>query len=125
MMFKPPPLKLAGVFDKLKEIAKMSGHSSMNHKVGKIQGLYNEIKPFARMTLRCPFPPFNVIKPFARMSLSCPFSHPPVRPSRRVRRLRGPVFGPISGRKAPNRSRRAVRAPSSGSGMSKILRLKV
>jgi DNA ligase 1 len=39
MMFRPSPLTVVGVFGKLKDIAKMSGHSVMNQKVDKIQSM--------------------------------------------------------------------------------------
>lgn len=38
-MFQPAPLTVVSVFEKLKDIAKMSGHASMNHKVSKIQSM--------------------------------------------------------------------------------------
>lgn len=40
MMFAPPPLTVANVFNKLTEIAKMTGHSSMAKKTEKIQGMF-------------------------------------------------------------------------------------
>lgn len=40
LMFTPAPLTVDAVFVKLKEIAKMSGHSSMNKKVDKIQSIF-------------------------------------------------------------------------------------
>ena len=38
-MFKPAPLTFGGVFKQLKEIAGMTGHSSMNKKTQKIQSM--------------------------------------------------------------------------------------
>ncbi|XP_055913260.1 DNA ligase 1-like isoform X2 [Eupeodes corollae] len=40
MMFQPAPLTVDSVFHRLKEIAKMHGHSAMNKKVDKIQSLF-------------------------------------------------------------------------------------
>lgn len=40
MMFKPARLTVRGVFEKLKEIAKMTGNSSQSKKVEKIQGMF-------------------------------------------------------------------------------------
>ncbi|XP_046680026.1 DNA ligase 1 isoform X1 [Homalodisca vitripennis] len=40
VMFKPAPLTVRGVFDKLKEIAQMSGQASMGKKVDKIQSMF-------------------------------------------------------------------------------------
>ncbi len=38
-MFKPAPLTVRGVFAKLKQIAKMTGHSSQSSKISLIQGM--------------------------------------------------------------------------------------
>ncbi|KAJ8924540.1 hypothetical protein NQ315_000688 [Exocentrus adspersus] len=40
MIFKPARLTVKGVFDKLKEIAKMTGHASQTKKVEKIQAMF-------------------------------------------------------------------------------------
>merc|ERR1719428_628963 len=40
MMFQPARLTISSVFTKLKEIAQMTGHSSMGKKADKIQGLF-------------------------------------------------------------------------------------
>ncbi|XP_053307437.1 DNA ligase 1 isoform X2 [Spea bombifrons] len=40
IMFKPPNLTASGVFNRLKEIAKMTGSSSMNKKIDIIKGLF-------------------------------------------------------------------------------------
>ncbi|XP_017775853.1 PREDICTED: DNA ligase 1 isoform X2 [Nicrophorus vespilloides] len=40
MIFQPAPLYVRGVFDKLKDIAKMTGHSSQTKKVEKIQSMF-------------------------------------------------------------------------------------
>nr|XP_022919673.1 DNA ligase 1 [Onthophagus taurus] len=40
MIFKPAPLTVRGVFEKLKEIAKMTGHASQAKKVEKIQTMF-------------------------------------------------------------------------------------
>lgn len=40
MMFQPAPLTVETVFSKLQDIAKMSGQSSMNNKIAKIQGMF-------------------------------------------------------------------------------------
>lgn len=40
MMFQPAPLTVEGVFNKLKEVAKLSGQLAMNKKVDKIQSMF-------------------------------------------------------------------------------------
>lgn len=40
LMFTPAPLTVDSVFNRLKEIARMSGHSAMNKKVDKIQSIF-------------------------------------------------------------------------------------
>lgn len=40
MMFQPAPLTVDSVFSKLQDIAKMTGHASMNKKIDKIQGIF-------------------------------------------------------------------------------------
>ncbi|XP_063798736.1 DNA ligase 1 isoform X2 [Pseudophryne corroboree] len=40
IMFTPPKLTASGVFNKLKEIAKMTGNASMNKKIDIIKGLF-------------------------------------------------------------------------------------
>ncbi|XP_075047419.1 DNA ligase 1 isoform X2 [Mixophyes fleayi] len=52
-MFTPPNLTASGVFNKLKEIAKMTGNASMNKKIDVIKGLfvacrYSEARYIAR-----------------------------------------------------------------------------
>lgn len=40
MIFQPAPLMVRGVFEKLKDIAKMTGHASQTKKVEKIQSMF-------------------------------------------------------------------------------------
>lgn len=40
IMFAPPKLTIPGVYNKLKEIAKMTGNASLNKKIEKIKGLF-------------------------------------------------------------------------------------
>ncbi|XP_067124516.1 DNA ligase 1 isoform X2 [Centruroides vittatus] len=40
IMFAPPKLTIPGVYNKLKDIAKMTGNASMNKKIEKIKGLF-------------------------------------------------------------------------------------